>query len=320
MDTVYEPSAADREQLRTPRGTVVQGGELVDELSSRSFHRLIAVGDRVSLDCAAAGIAPDIAVVDGRIQRDPIDPGRLDAIPADRVEHVGNPAGRVTAAAWRAVREAVARDCSTKLVVDGEEDLLALPAVTFASPRSVVVYGQRDTGAVILDPDDAVKGFVEGLVGRRTHDHVIVGGSWDRFHAGHRSLLLAAFARGDHVDIGVTADSYLADKLDADGAAPHREREAAVQAFLDRYGLAGRATLREITGFRGNAVEDGDAIAVTPETRDGADRINDERAAAGRAPLDIIEVPLVTAADGTPISSSRIRRGEIDRDGQSVNS
>ncbi|MFB6294775.1 MAG: pantetheine-phosphate adenylyltransferase, partial [Candidatus Nanohaloarchaea archaeon] len=222
----------------------------------------------------------------------------------------------ITEAAWTAVREAVARTCSTTIAVDGEEDLLALPAVLYAAPDTVVVYGQRETGAVILDAGTTT-GFVEDLVGRRTYNRVVVGGTWDRLHAGHRSLLLAAFERGGHVDIGVTNETYLGDE---DDIQPYTERCDQLETMLEQYGLRGRATITPIDDERGTATNRGDAILVTEETVDGAHRINEDRTEMGKPPLDIITVPLVDAVDGDPISSSRIRNGEIDRDGRPVNS
>ncbi|MCJ7479034.1 MAG: pantetheine-phosphate adenylyltransferase [Candidatus Nanohaloarchaeota archaeon QJJ-7] len=313
--TVYEVSEEDRERLREPRGKVVKGDELLERLEGKEFDRCIAVGDRVSLDLVEGGLEPDITVVDGRIQRESIDTGKLEEIPYDLEKRVEDPPGKITAEAWDAVREAIARDCKTNLSVEGEEDLLALPAITYASPESVVVYGQRDTGAVILEPVKELKWFVRDLVGRERFGEVIVGGSWEFLHAGHRSIILEAFSRGENVEIGITSDSYLEDKLETTEFEGFEERKAGLESFLEMFRLQERAELFEIDDFRGRAVEEGEAIIVTDETRDSAERINKERKEEGREPLRILEVPLVDAESGGTISSSRIRNGEIDRDG-----
>ncbi|MDY6766306.1 MAG: pantetheine-phosphate adenylyltransferase [Candidatus Nanohaloarchaea archaeon] len=318
MEQVYEPSPAEREQLREPRGTVVQGDDLVRELRDRDYHRLIAVGDRVSFDLVDWEIPPDIAAVDGKVQRDPVDRGS-DEIPAEIHSTAYNPAGGVTAEAWTAVREAVARTCTTCITIDGEEDLLALPAVLFAAPDSIVVYGQRDTGAVILSVADTAP-FVEDLVDCRDYGRVVVGGSWDRLHAGHRSLLLAAFARGETVEIGVTTDAYLMDKVGDADFQPYTRRTEQLQRFLSRFGLEDRADLTPIQDVYGSAVDRGAAVVVTEETVAGAAEINAERERQGKEPIDVITVPLLAAADGDPVSTSRIRTGAIDRDGRPLDS
>lgn len=310
MDRVYEPDAEDRERLREPRGDVVQ--DLPAVVRDRSFSRLVAVGDRVAADLAAADASVDVAVVDGRIQREPADV----AIPdADRVFTVENPAGGITRDAWDTTRAAVAHGCPVRVEVDGEDDLLALPALAHLEPDALLAYGQRDEGAVLLRADAVMKRFVDDLVDHRAHDHVIVGGSWDRFHAGHRSILLAALAAGRRVDVGVTTDRFLHEKV-GDGFGPFEDRREAVVAFLARMDASDRTRVLAIDDERGNAVEEGDALMVTPDTRPAAERINAAREGTGRDPLDLLDVALVPAADGEPIRSTRIRAGEIDRNGR----
>jgi pantetheine-phosphate adenylyltransferase len=68
----------------------------------------------------------------------------------------------------------------------------------------------------------------------------------------------------------------------------------------------------------GPAVEDpeADAIVVSAETRKRAEEINRKRRERGLKPLQIVEIPMVLASDGTPISSIRIRYGEMDEHGR----
>ncbi len=316
MMPAYTPDAEDREALREPHGTVVQGDELIDLVRGRKeYQRLITVGDRVSRDLAGAGMQPDIAVVDGKIEREAAgDP--LRRLDPDVTLDAANPPGGITEQGWARVRQAVAHTCTSAVVVDGEEDLLALPAIANASPDSLIVHGHWEEGAVVLEPGADLKAFVNDLVGHRTHDHVIVGGSWDRFHAGHRYILLAAFEAGTHVDIGITDDDMLRDKIGHDGFDAFDDRKRNVRRFLDAFGLRSRARTLQIDDFRGNAVEEGDALMVTDDTRDSAERINQERRDAGREPLDLLHVDRIRGPDNRVISSTRLRANRIDRDGR----
>jgi pantetheine-phosphate adenylyltransferase len=55
---------------------------------------------------------------------------------------------------------------------------------------------------------------------------------------------------------------------------------------------------------------------VSDETRPGALEINETRKKNGLKTLEIISIPLVLADDQKPISSTRIKKGEIDKEGR----
>ena len=65
--------------------------------------------------------------------------------------------------------------------------------------------------------------------------------------------------------------------------------------------------------------DDFEAIVVSEETEPTAVEINNIRVSKGMKPLDIIVVSFVLAYDGNPISSTRIRSGEINQKGLIIN-
>ena len=58
-----------------------------------------------------------------------------------------------------------------------------------------------------------------------------------------------------------------------------------------------------------------EAIVVSEETEPTAVEINEIRVSKGMKPIDIVVVSFVLAYDGNPISSTRIRSGEINNRG-----
>jgi pantetheine-phosphate adenylyltransferase len=58
--------------------------------------------------------------------------------------------------------------------------------------------------------------------------------------------------------------------------------------------------------------DDIEALVVSEETEPTALKINEIRKNKGLRPMDIITIGMVLAEDGKPISSTRIRKGEID--------
>jgi pantetheine-phosphate adenylyltransferase len=145
----------------------------------------------------------------------------------------------------------------------------------------------------------------------KRYQKVAVGGTFDKFHQGHRMLLEKAFQVAEQVLIGVTSDQFGGQKGEIE---PCNVRMANLNALLEGHSNYVIARLEE---HYGPTVEDEsmDAIVVSPETEPTAWEINQIRAEKGMKPLDILTIGMVLAEDGKPISSTRIRKGEINPDG-----
>ena len=109
--------------------------------------RIISVGDIVSRSMIEYGVSMNVLVVDNKVMRKPIQPITVDA---DQTLYANNPPGAITDEAWAAIRSAVEQEGRTKVIVDGEEDLLALVAVLSAPENALVVYGQPHVGIVVV--------------------------------------------------------------------------------------------------------------------------------------------------------------------------
>jgi pantetheine-phosphate adenylyltransferase len=148
---------------------------------------------------------------------------------------------------------------------------------------------------------------------------VVVGGTFDCFHDGHKALLIKAFELGERVELGICSDEMQELLLkDSAGIQPLALRLWSVLDFLRMKGLLSRTQLVILSDPFGPAVTDREAqaIIVSPETHGRADELNEMRKSKGLAPLEIVEVPFVLAEDGRPISSIRIRYGEMDHHGK----
>jgi len=144
-----------------------------------------------------------------------------------------------------------------------------------------------------------------------------VGGTFDEFHKGHRSLLEKAFEIGDLVWIGLSTDEFARKLQKEHEIAPYESRMRELKCFLKERGFSSRAKITPLEDPYGPAVTSRDiqAIVVSRETEPGARKINLLREKNGLPPLEVIVIDMVPAENHIPISTTRIRRGEIDREG-----
>ncbi|WP_226007371.1 phosphopantetheine adenylyltransferase [Natrinema salinisoli] len=147
---------------------------------------------------------------------------------------------------------------------------------------------------------------------------VALGGTFDPVHDGHRRLFERAFELGD-VTVGLTSDELAPKTRDVDRRVrSYAERKAALESELESIAADydREFEVRMLESPTGIATEPQyDYLVVSPETRDGGERINEIRGENGHDPLEVVVVPHVRADDGEIISSTRIVMGEIDEHG-----
>jgi pantetheine-phosphate adenylyltransferase len=146
---------------------------------------------------------------------------------------------------------------------------------------------------------------------------VATGGTFDEIHVGHIALLTKAFEVGKKVIIGVSSDKFAANR----GKKLNHNFEARVanlkKTIKKEFGDA-NYEVAKLDGDFGPAVTTGaiDALVASAETQRKGKLLNEMRAKRGLQPVKIITVELVKAEDDSRISSTRIRAGEIDRQGK----
>jgi pantetheine-phosphate adenylyltransferase len=146
---------------------------------------------------------------------------------------------------------------------------------------------------------------------------VAVGGTFDELHKGHRALLSKAFEVGEYVYIGLTSDEFVEKMHKPHKTAPYDERFADLTCFLEKSGFKNRFEISQLNNSYGLTLNrDGlDALVVSQETIKTGEAINKKRQEAGLPPLAIVEITLVPAENKKPISTTRIRANEIDKNG-----
>jgi cytidyltransferase-like protein len=156
----------------------------------------------------------------------------------------------------------------------------------------------------------------------KKYEKVAVGGTFDELHRGHKALIDKAFEIGEKVVIGLSSDEFVPKMGKPHKTATYAERLKELEAFLEKSGLAKRAEIVPLNDSYGLTISGKglDALVVSKETESTAAKINKIRAEAGLPPLKIVTISMVPAENSIPISTTRIRRGEIDRNGHLLKS
>lgn len=149
------------------------------------------------------------------------------------------------------------------------------------------------------------------------HRHSAVGGTFDRLHKGHHSLLHSSFDASKLVTIGISSDEFASKRLKKNFE-DYDLRFKELVDYLKNNNFLDRTKIIKLDDLFGSTLTDEtlDSIVVTKDTIQGAGKINLERLRQGLPELKVHVVPLVLGSRKKAISSTDIREGVTDREGR----
>lgn len=144
-----------------------------------------------------------------------------------------------------------------------------------------------------------------------------VGGTFDIIHRGHLALIGRALEVSDAVVIGLASDEFARRRGKRPGHG-YGERLAGLQGVMHSEFPDSTFEIARLDDDFGPAVleERVKTLVVSEETAHKGGVLNRLRAERGVAPVNIVIVPMVTAEDGSRLSTSRIRASEVDSEGR----
>ena len=145
---------------------------------------------------------------------------------------------------------------------------------------------------------------------------VATGGTFDIIHKGHLELLSNSFKISDRVIIGLTSDEFANKK----GKIPinnYQNRLENLTAVINKQFGNPSFQISKLENDFGPAVLEKDvkALVVSDETSNQGDKLNKLRKERKLLPVEIIVVPMVLAKDGKRVSTTRVKKSEIDTEG-----
>ena len=139
---------------------------------------------------------------------------------------------------------------------------------------------------------------------------VATGGTFDRFHKGHEELLKTAFRVSSKVIIGITSDQMVKNKTLSRLILSYNRRRKEIVSFLKKTKLFPRSLIVILHDPYGPLLTNKkiEAVVVGP-------RVDELVLKNLKGKIKIVKCKIIKSSDERYLSSTRIRKGEVSREG-----
>jgi len=147
-----------RSEFKKPIGLLYSSLDEAEDFVKSKYpdELLISVGDITTQNLQKAGLIPHLGIIDNVVERNP---AAYDVVYDNVTLNVKNPPGVITDELQETIQKAfqlVKSGFRVLILVDGEEDLAAIPCILMAPPSSLVLYGQPGEGLVVCEVDKVI--------------------------------------------------------------------------------------------------------------------------------------------------------------------
>ena len=121
---------------------------------------IITVGDICTIRIFEEIREPNLSIIDMKTKRtislDSRQKSKMDKI-GQKIIKAKNQPGTISHKLWDSIKNGLKSKLNTKIIVEGEEDLATLAAISMADLGAKVIYGMPDRGMVVVDVNQQSK-------------------------------------------------------------------------------------------------------------------------------------------------------------------
>lgn len=153
-----------RAELSKPYGMLLTGDlesnikAVIDLANKKHPPKIVVVGDFALSGFIKLGYLPSLGIYDKKTKRSSF------TTTIKPTEVVSNPAGHISDEAIIAIKRLLSSPTPSTLYVDGEEDLLSIPAILHSPEGSFVIYGLPEKGMVLITVEKSIKKKVSEIM------------------------------------------------------------------------------------------------------------------------------------------------------------
>ncbi len=153
--------------LQKPLGRIFKDTKsLLHYINIMKWTMAVAVGDIIVDSLLKEKIDPEVKIIDFRSRREDISP-KFKIKMTDQIKNLNKPGTiniKTADAINTKINEALRKKSKSWIIVDGEEDLLTLPAILFAPLNSLVLYGHWMHGIIAVNIDEKIKEKIKAII------------------------------------------------------------------------------------------------------------------------------------------------------------
>uniref|UniRef100_A0A0K0EDK8 CTP_transf_like domain-containing protein n=1 Tax=Strongyloides stercoralis TaxID=6248 RepID=A0A0K0EDK8_STRER len=187
-----------------------------------------------------------------------------------------------------------------------------LDVCVLLDPRKEINYQKFFGDNDVNEKNIAIKNFTEY---KKPYDAVVIGGTFDRLHNGHKVLISTAILHASkYVVTGITTGDMNKKKTLYQLMESFEDRKRGVDEFINDVSIGIESRSEGIVDPFGPSIVDPNLklIVTSEETKKGGDAVNLKRNERGLSTLDTYVIPLIDGADEVlkevKLSSSAKRR------------